>query len=128
MNYPVLRNRCFRALAWQALAIRLRCCLHADRLITCRSGCAGVSGAKMTCSSRLTSGSVMPVSVFSPQTSFLQHQEPEGQHRQRHVVVPTAPATHFVVVQAYFLFAAQETVLDRPAVMACLYHLQQRTV
>src|SRR6516164_2727200 len=114
MNYPVLRNRFFRALAWQALAIRLRSCRQAERLITCRSGWAGVSGAKMTCSNLRTSGSVIPVSVFFPQPPLLQQQEPESQHRQRHVVVPATPATYFVVFQAHLLLAAQKAVLHRP--------------
>src|SRR6266849_3243639 len=128
MNYPVFRNRSFRARAWQSLAIRFRCCRHSERLITCRSGCEGSSGANMTCNNLLTSGSVIPVSVFSPQAPLLQHQEPQGQHGQCHVVVPTTPATYLVVIQAYFLLAAQKAVLDRPTVMACLHHLQQRAV
>src|SRR5713101_3196595 len=103
MNYPVFRNRCFRALPWQSLASRFRCCRHSDRLITCRSGCVGSSGANMTCNNLLTSGSVIPVSVFFPQAPLLQYQEPQGQHGPRHVVVPTTPATHLVVIQTYFL-------------------------
>src|SRR5437870_428980 len=128
MNYPVFRNRSFRALPWQSLAIRFRCCRHSERLITCRSGCVGGSGAKMTCNNLLTSGSVMPVSVFPPQAPLLQQQEPQRQHGQRHVVVPTTPATHLVVIEAYFLLATQKAVLHWPTVMACLHHLQQRAV
>src|SRR5271155_4670668 len=128
MNYPVFRNRSLRALAWQSRATRFRCCLHADRLITCRSGCAGASGAKMTCNNLLTSGSVMPVSVFFPQTPLLQHQKPQSQHRQRHMVMPATPATNLVVVQTYFLLATQEAIFNWPTAMACLHHFQQRTV
>src|SRR5437016_4618575 len=128
MNYPVFRNRSFRALPWQSLAIRFRCCRHSERSMTCRSVCAGSSRAKMTCNNLLTSGSVIPVSVFPPQAPLLQHQEPQGQHGQRHVVVPTTPATYLVVIEAYFLLAAQKAVLDRPTVMACLHHLQQWAV
>src|SRR5919109_1584598 len=114
MNYPVFRNRSFRALAWQSLAIRLRCCRHSERLITCCSGCGGASGAKCTCNTLRTRGSVLAVLVFFPKPPFLQHQEPKGQHRHGHVVVPTTPATHLVVIQAYFLLAAQKAVLDGP--------------
>src|SRR6266403_3280764 len=96
--------------------------------MTCCSGRPGASGAKMTCNNLLTSGSVMPVSVFSPQPPLLQHQEPKSQHRQGHVMVPTAPATHLVIIQAHFLLAAQEAVLDGPAVMSCLHPLQQRAI
>src|SRR5688572_14558908 len=103
MNYPVFRNRSLRALSWQSLASRLRCCRHSESRITCRSGCVCGSGAKMTCNSLRTSGSVMPVAVFSPQAALLQHQEPQGQHGQGHVVMPTTPATHLVVIQANFL-------------------------
>src|ERR1700730_15537199 len=116
MNYPVFRNLSFLACAWQSLAIRFRCCRHSERLITCRSGCVGVSGANMTCNNLLASGSVIPVSVFPPQAPPFQHQEPKCQHHQRHVVVPTAPTSNFVVVQTYLLLSPQEAVFNGPAV------------
>src|SRR6266496_3204250 len=128
MNYPVLRNLCFLALAWHSLAIRFRSCRHSDRLIACRSGYAGISGAKMTCNNRLTSGSVMPVAVFFPQAAPLHLQEPQCQHHQGHVMVPAAPAADLIVVQTHLLFASQKAVLGWPAIMTRLRQCQQRTV
>src|SRR4051794_19484643 len=97
--------------------MRFRRWRHFESLIARRSGCLGGSGAKMTWSSRRTSGSVSPSSVFFPQTPGLQDQEPKRQHHQGHVVVKAAPATDLIVVQPHFLLAAQETVLHRPAVV-----------
>src|SRR5262249_42219776 len=97
--------------------MRLRLWRHSESRIACRSGCLGISGAKMTCSSLRTSGNVKPVAVFSPQPPRLQDQEPHRQHDQGHVVVEAAPAADLIVVQAHLLLAAQEAVLDRPAVM-----------
>src|SRR5438445_10340464 len=96
--------------------------------MTCCSGCVGGSGAQMTWNNLRTSGSVRPVAVLPPQTPLLQHQEPQRQHHQRHVMMPTAPAPDLVVIQAQLLLAAQEAILDGPAVMTCLRHLQQRTL
>src|SRR5438552_18339218 len=106
MNYPVLRNRVNRARAWHALAIRFRLWRQADRLMACRSGWAGGTGANTTCNNRRVSGSVMPVVVFSPQPALFQRQEPQRQHHQCHVVVKATPPANLVVVQAYLLFAA----------------------
>src|ERR1700756_5716821 len=128
MNYPVRRKLWFLAFAWHMLAMRLRLCRHSESLMTWRSGWAGGSQAKTTCNNLRTSGSVIPVSVFFPQTPFLQHQEPQRQHHQGHVVVIAPPTTHLVVVQTHFLFATQKTVFHRPAIVPRLRHLQQRTI
>src|ERR1051326_5198481 len=128
MNYPVMRSLCFVALAWPSLAIRLRFCRHSDRRITCLSGCGGALGAKMTCNNLRTSGSVMPVSVFFPQAPSFHLQKPHGQHDQRHVMVPAAPAADFIIVQTRLLFAAQKTVLGRPTIMARLRKGHPRAV
>src|SRR5262250_2051062 len=126
MNYPVSRNLSLRAFAWHMAAMRFRRWRHSDSLIACRSGRSGVAGAKMTCSSLRTSGNVRPSAVFSPQPPRLQDQEPHRQHDQGHVVVEAAPAADLIVVQPHLLLAAQEAVLDGPAVMRRLRQLQQR--
>src|SRR5262249_56913213 len=113
---------------WEGGALGFRRWRHADSWIACRSGCLGVAGAKMTCSSLRTSGNVRPVSVFFPQAPRLQDQEPQRQHHQGHMVVKAAPAADLIIVQPYLLFAAQETVLDGPAVMPRLRHLPQRAI
>ena len=60
---------------------------------------------------------VMVVPGFSPQPAFLQHQEPQGQHGQRLMMVPATPALHLLFSQSHFLLAAQETLRARRPVV-----------
>src|SRR6266508_5104330 len=132
MNYPVFRNWRLRArarvLAWQSRATRLRSCRHADSAMAWASGWRGAATASTACNSRRVSGSVIPASLFFSQPPPLQHQEPQGQHHQRLVVVPATPALDLVVPQPQFVLAPQETVLDRPTRVADPHHGPQRTV
>ena len=50
--------------------------------------------------------------VFPPQPQPLGLQEPQGQKRQRHVVVPAHPAAHLVVPQPHLPFARLQQFLD----------------
>src|SRR5262249_4397839 len=49
--------------------------------------------------------------VFFPQLSLLPFQEPQGQHRERHVVMPTHPTAHLIMTQPRFPFAGGEQLL-----------------
>src|SRR5208283_673185 len=46
--------------------------------------------------------------VFFSNPASLQYQEPQGQERERHVMVPTHPTTHFVMPQSHLPFAFLE--------------------
>src|SRR5260370_2183778 len=70
-----------------------------SRLNTCRS-CATVNAG-----------------VFFSQPPPLQRQEPQGQQRQRHVVVPAHPTPHLVVRQADLPLGLLEHLL-RPVALA----------
>src|SRR6202020_1405304 len=94
----------------------------------CTSRFRGATTAKTTWSNRRTSGTVIVVPGFFSQPAFLQHQKPQRQHHQRHVVVPTAPAPHLIFIQSHFVLAPQETVFDRPARVPDLHQGQQRTI
>src|SRR5919108_3201375 len=50
--------------------------------------------------------------VFSPQPQPLRLQEPQGQQRQSHVVVPAHPTAHFVVPQPHLPLALLQQLLD----------------
>src|SRR5437588_4333823 len=60
--------------------------------------------------------------VFPPQPQPLQLQEPQGQQRQSHVVLPAHPTAYLILRQADLLLALLQTLLDAvsPAV-----HLRQ---
>src|SRR5436309_10613801 len=63
--------------------------------------------------------------VFSPQPQPFGLQEPQGQQRQRHVVVPAHPAAHLVVRQPDLLLALLQPLLD--AVPRPVHESQFRT-
>src|SRR5207245_102216 len=50
--------------------------------------------------------------VFPPQPQSLQLQEPQGQQRQRHVVVPAHPTAHLIVRQPHLALALLQPFLD----------------
>ena len=81
------------------------------------------------CSSRVkisrTCGTVN-AGFFFPQLPPLQGQEPQGQQRQRHVVMPTRPTPHLVMVQAHFPFAFLKHLLDPMPFRMRADHLGQR--
>src|SRR5271169_2741067 len=58
--------------------------------------------------------------VFFPHPVLLPDDEPQGQQRERHVMVPTHPTAHLVVPQADFSLAGLEQLLD--AVPAAMDH------
>src|ERR1043166_2062958 len=120
MSYPVSRNCVLRArvLAWHCWASRFRRCRHVEIAMAWAKGLRGATPASTPCNSRRASGSVIPASLFFPQPPLLQGQEPQGQHHQRLVVVPAAPALDLVVAQPQLILATQEAVLDRPARVA----------
>src|SRR5947209_17048312 len=64
--------------------------------------------------------------VFFPQPPPLQLQKPQGQQRQRHVVVPARPAAHLVVVQPHLLAALPQQLLHPVPPAVGTHHLSQR--
>src|SRR5215469_7971233 len=58
--------------------------------------------------------SVMVGVFFFPADSF-EYQKPNGQQRERLMVMPAGPRSGLVVRQTGFAFAALETLLDAPA-------------
>src|SRR5262249_55131210 len=63
---------------------------------------------------------------FFAQPQPLQDQEPQGQQRQRHVVVPAVPAAHLVVAQADLPLALLQELLDPVPLPVGVHHLRQR--
>src|SRR5262245_5135805 len=49
--------------------------------------------------------------IFSPQPAFLQFQEPQGQQRQGHVVMPAHPTAHLIMAQSHIPFAGRKQLL-----------------
>src|SRR5262245_12136875 len=64
--------------------------------------------------------------VFSPQLPFLQLQKPQGQQRERHVVIPTHPAPHLIMTQPHFAFAGREQLLRAVLTTVDGHDLSQR--
>src|SRR2546425_3044120 len=61
---------------------------------------------------------IVMAGVFFPNTAFLQRQEPQGQERQRHVMVPTQPTARFIVSKADLPFRFLEVFFDAMALTA----------
>src|SRR5579884_1687761 len=103
--------------------MRLRSRRRADQRRISRSSHCRTSSR--CASSARTSGIVICGSFF-PQSLPLQPQKPQGQHRQRGVMMPTAPAPRLILVQTAFSFACLEALLDRPVAATHLGQLLQR--
>src|SRR5258708_35065828 len=66
------------------------------------------------CSNRLNTSrncGTVSAGIFPPEPPLLQVQEPQGQQRQRPVVVPAHPAPHLVLPQTHLAFAGAEQLL-----------------
>src|SRR6266702_3904217 len=55
---------------------------------------------------------IVRAGLFSPQPGFLRLQEPQGQQREGHVMVPAHPRPDLVMPQADFAFAGPEQFLS----------------
>src|SRR3954453_7159534 len=63
---------------------------------------------------------------FPPQPPPFPLQEPQGQKRQRHVVVPAHPRAHLVVVQPHLLAALLQQLLPPVTPPVGHHHRRQR--
>ena len=80
--------------------------------LTCSAISAALGGRG--CSNRLNTSrncGTVRAGFFPPKLPLLALQEPQGQQRQRHVVVPAHPAAHLVLPQPHLAFAGPEQLL-----------------
>src|SRR5437868_14944741 len=86
--------------------------LRRSTRLTCSAICSGLGGGVRSNWLKIcrTWGGVK-AGVFFPQPTALQRQEPQGQQRQGHVMVPTNPAPYLVLRQADLAFAFLQHLL-----------------
>src|SRR6266404_2293188 len=74
-----------------------------------RAALGGFGKSKRAKTSRICG--TVKAGVFPPEPVSLQLQEPQSQHGQRHVMVPTDPRAHFIMIQPGLPFARAEQFL-----------------